>query len=83
MYLANLKRYSFDTDAINEDDDVFESRDGEWVKFADLDAALPSASNNSRYATALDVIREMKECTATIRVYLVDFENWCRQRLNA
>ena len=54
-----------------------------WENPFSLNAKVDSTSANNRYATALDTIREMKESTGTIRVYLCDYELWLLERLNA
>lgn len=58
--MENLKRYSFDTDAINEDDDIFESADGEWVKFSDVAEALKPSHNSAKSAIAQKIVAALE-----------------------
>lgn len=82
--ISNLTRYTM---VVRRDQDGFATaagkvrQNGEWVKFDDIVESAPSASCNSRYVTALEVLRDYKSIHTVAT--LNDFIKFCNERLNA
>lgn len=82
--MANLKRYCM---VVRRDENGYASpalkvrKEGEVVKFEDLEEFLRT-SHNSDYAATLRVIRELRASNSNA-CYTVDLEQWCKLHLNA